>query len=158
MVSARNDLHWLALQLYRNLGTLELPAVRAQGLSLWGYEVLTRLVGEPAQSQLELAEALGLDKSKVVRVMDELEANGHATREPGPDDRRRRTIAITPRGRRAWRATSTALAKIEANLFTQLPPRQRDTTRAGIQRLVAALDEMLSDASGSSKISTHPFV
>lgn len=148
MASPRDDLHWLALQLYRNLGTLELPAVRAQGLSLWGYEVLTRLIDEPAQSQLELAEALGLDKSKVVRVMDELEANGHATREPGADDRRRRTIAITPRGRRAWQATRIALAKIEDSLFTQLPTRQRDTTRAGIRRLVAALDEMLTDAPG----------
>lgn len=145
MTTARNDLHWFALQLYRNLGTLELPAVRAQALSLWGYEVLTRLVEEPAQSQLELADVLRLDKTKVMRVMDELEAAGHVTREPATDDRRRRTIAITPRGRRAWRATRTSLTEIEDTLFAQLPTRQRESTRDGLRRLVAALDGILTE-------------
>jgi DNA-binding MarR family transcriptional regulator len=145
MATPRNDLHWFALQLYRNLGTLELPAVRAQELSLWGYEVLTRLVDEPAQSQLELAAALRLDKTKMMRVMDELEAAGHVTREPAIEDRRRRTIAITPYGRRAWRATRTSLAEIEDNLFARLPTRQRESTRDDLRRLVAASDGMLTE-------------
>src|SRR5688500_4527133 len=98
-VAERDDLHWLALQLFRRLGTLELPAVGAQRLSLWGYEVLTEVVGGPARSQAEIGAALALDKTKIMRIVDELEESGHLRREPAADDRRRRTLTITAAGR-----------------------------------------------------------
>ncbi|GAA3873103.1 hypothetical protein GCM10022243_42800 [Saccharothrix violaceirubra] len=135
----RTDLHWLALQLYRRLGTRELPTVREQGLSLWGYEVLTLLVDAPVRGQLELVDALELDKTKVMRIVDELEAAGHVTREQVSGDRRRRAVTITPGGRRAWRHTRRALAAIEDDLYARLPVEARDATRNGLLRLVEVL-------------------
>lgn len=135
----REDLHWLALQLYRRLGTAELPAVRRHGLSLWGYEVLTHLAEHPATSQLELGAALRLDKSKVVRIVDELEAAGFATRSPGRGDRRRRTISATSAGDAARAATRIELDHIERALLEQLPGADRDALRRGLRALVTAL-------------------
>jgi DNA-binding MarR family transcriptional regulator len=135
----RDDLHWLALQLFRRLGTLELPAVGAHGLSLWGYEVLTEVVGGPARSQAEIGVALALDKTKIMRIVDELEESGHLRREPAADDRRRRTLTITAAGRAAWSATRAALAAIEADLYARLPADLRAPTAAGLRHLVAAM-------------------
>lgn len=126
-------------QLYRRLGRRELPAVRARSLSLWGYEVLTRLLEAPAHSQLELADALELDKTKVMRVMDELEGAGYATRTSDAGDRRRRVIAVTPAGRRAWQDARTSLADIETQLLQGLPAGGEEF-RDGLRRVVEALE------------------
>jgi DNA-binding MarR family transcriptional regulator len=136
---SRDDLHWLALQLFRGLGSAELPAVRRHGLSLWGYEVLTRLAEGPAVSQIELAQELGLDKSKIMRVIDELEAAGLAVRDPDRSDRRRRTVSLTARGRRARAEAKADLDGIEQELLEQLPATERETVRRGLRHLVAAL-------------------
>jgi DNA-binding MarR family transcriptional regulator len=138
-VTERDDLHWLALQLFRRLGTLELAAVGANRLSLWGYEVLTEVAGGPARSQAEIGAALALDKTKIMRIVDELEDAGHLRREQAADDRRRRTLTITATGRAAWSATRAALAAIEADLYARLPADLRAPTAAGLRHLVAAM-------------------
>jgi DNA-binding MarR family transcriptional regulator len=135
----RDDLHWLALQLFRRLGTLELTAVGAHRLSLWGYEVLTEVVGGPARSQAEIGAALALDKTKIMRIVDELEESGHLRREQAAGDRRRRTLTITAAGRAAWSATQADLAAIEADLYARLPADLRAPTAAGLRHLVAAM-------------------
>src|SRR5690349_5649373 len=95
----RHDLHWLALRLFRGLGSSELPVVRTHGLSLWGYEVLRLITARPGLSQAEVADLLDLDKNKVVRVVDELETAGYAVRAPQPSDRRRYAVLVTSTGR-----------------------------------------------------------
>lgn len=137
----RDDLHWLAVRLFQDLGRRELPVVAAHGLSLWGFEVLGRLIRRPADSQAELGAALGLDKSKIVRVLDELERHGHARRTSGPDDRRRRVLTATDHGRAAWESARDRLDEIERELFLCLPARERDVVRRGLKRLVDALDQ-----------------
>jgi DNA-binding MarR family transcriptional regulator len=139
-VGERQDLHWLALQLYRRLGTAELPAVDRHGLSLWGYEVLVRLCAAGA-SQVELVAELDLDKSKVMRVVDELEAAGLVERRPDPADRRRHALVVTAAGRTAREAVAGELDRIERELFDRLPDADRAATRRGLAALVAALAE-----------------
>ena len=137
----RDDLHWLALRLYRGLGNAELPVVRRHGLSLWGYEVLSLLIERPALSQVDIAAALDLDKNKVVRVVDELAAAGFAGRVPDRTDRRRHNITVTHTGRETRALVENALRQIEETLFNSLPPAQRAATRTGLRHLVAALDD-----------------
>jgi DNA-binding MarR family transcriptional regulator len=139
MEESRQDLHWLALQLFRRLGTAELPVVDRHGLSLWGYEVLVLLCDRPSAGQVELVAELRLDKTKVMRVVDELEGAGLAVRGPDPSDRRRHAVSATERGRAVRAAVAAELARIEDDLFDQLPPAVREPTRTGLRALVAAL-------------------
>jgi DNA-binding MarR family transcriptional regulator len=139
-VDERQDLHWLALQLYRRLGTAELPAVGRHGLSLWGYEVLVRLCAAGA-SQVELVAELDLDKTKVMRVVDELESAGLVERRADPTDRRRHALAVTAAGRRVREAVAGELDAVERRLFDRLPAADRAATRRGLAALVAALAE-----------------
>jgi DNA-binding MarR family transcriptional regulator len=113
--------------------------VTAHGLSLWGFEVLGRLIERPADCQTELGAALGLDKSKIVRILDELEHHGHARRTSGADDRRRRVLTATDHGREAWESARRELDEIERELFLRLPARERDVVRRGLEQLVDAL-------------------
>ncbi|GAA5052353.1 hypothetical protein GCM10023318_24880 [Nocardia callitridis] len=140
MADQRSDLHWLALRLCRGLGALELPVMRGNGLSLWGYEVLVRLADHPADSQLELAGELDLDKSKIVRVVDELEAAGYAERVGGKVDRRRRAVEITAPGRRVMRSTAADLRAVEQRLLSRLGAADdAEAALRGLGLLVAAL-------------------
>ena len=55
--------------------------------------------GGPATQQ-RLAEALRLQRSTVSRLVDQLEADGVATRAPNPDDRRSVLVSLTDLGAR----------------------------------------------------------
>src|SRR5918995_1129230 len=50
--------------------------------------------------QQELGSTLGIDRSTMVSLIDQLESAGLARRRPSATDRRAREITITPKGRR----------------------------------------------------------
>jgi DNA-binding MarR family transcriptional regulator len=121
----RVDLHWLALRLYQGLGSIEHDVVRRHGITLWGYEVLVAVAESAQRSQLALAHSLGLDKSKMVLVLDELQAAGFVTRIPDPTDRRVRIIEATVAGLAARAAVATDLQKTEDLLLAKLSNKDR---------------------------------
>ena len=138
-VAPRNDLHWLAVRLFQDLGTAELPAVQQQGLSLWGYEALRTVRHQPAPNQLALARALGIDKNRMVAIVDELQDAGLVERTADPGDRRNRCIQITRAGRQLCDATMAELDRIEARALTVLPAQRRSKFISDLQHVIDAL-------------------
>jgi MarR family transcriptional regulator, lower aerobic nicotinate degradation pathway regulator len=65
--------------------------------------VLMRLSGEGALSQKELVERTQHDKASMVRIVDDLERLGLASRELVPGDRRLRAVTLTEHGRDVYR-------------------------------------------------------
>ena len=63
-------------RLTRRADALELPVLAAHGLSMWEYVVLSGLVDGPPQTQARLAEAVGRDKTRIIPILDALEARG----------------------------------------------------------------------------------
>lgn len=59
-----------------------------------------RRVAERPMTQRELAEGMGVDKSAMSGIVDDLVERGLVTREPEPSDRRCRLVTITDAGRR----------------------------------------------------------
>jgi DNA-binding MarR family transcriptional regulator len=62
-------------------------------------KTLVRLARTDAISMGELARGIGCDPSYVTALVDDLEAHGLATREPGPVDRRVKIVVLTEIGR-----------------------------------------------------------
>ena len=66
----------------------------------------------------ELAEAVVLSRTAIVRLVDRLEAAGVARREPVPEDRRGAYVVITPEGRallkRMWPVYSAGIERLFA--------------------------------------------
>jgi MarR family transcriptional regulator, transcriptional regulator for hemolysin len=76
--------------------------------------------------QQELGAALGIDRSTMVSLIDQLEGAGLAARRPSTTDRRAREIAITPRGRRLLQRSRRMIAETEDEVFAGLTGDERD--------------------------------
>lgn len=62
------------------------------------YSILTVIENNPGLSQTQLADALGIKKTNLVGLIDELEARGLARRKPAEIDRRARALHLTSKG------------------------------------------------------------
>jgi DNA-binding MarR family transcriptional regulator len=62
------------------------------------YSILTVLESNPGLSQKQLAATLGIKKTNLVGLIDELEARGLARRRPTETDRRSHALYLTPKG------------------------------------------------------------
>jgi DNA-binding MarR family transcriptional regulator len=133
-----SDLHWLFARLKQGLATAETSVVREHGMSLWGYTVLMAIVEAPMRSQLSLAQAVSVDKSKLVLVIDELESAGLVRRRPDPADRRARIVEVTEDGRRALDAARDDVEAIENRLLADLDAPSQQALRSVLRQLVGA--------------------
>lgn len=132
-----DDLHWLFARLKQGLWAAEASVVQRHGMSMWGYTVLMAVVDAPVRSQLALAQAVSVDKSKLVLVIDELEAAGLVQRRPDPADRRARIVEATEEGRGKLDAARDDIAAIEGELLADLDAPAQELLRSTLRRLAA---------------------
>jgi DNA-binding MarR family transcriptional regulator len=116
-VSAREDLGAQFARITRRLIALEQPLLDKHGLTMWEYAVLLRLRAAPAQTQLELAQAVNYDKTRLIALLDGLEQRGLVEREPAATDRRARTVKLTRTGRTTVTATQRDIHQMEDRLL-----------------------------------------
>src|SRR6266851_8240568 len=95
----QDDLGALFARITRKLIAAERPLLEAHGLSMWAYIALAHLAREPAGTQLALARAIRYDKTRLIKLLDELERNGLLTRAADPSDRRARIVTLTQAGK-----------------------------------------------------------
>jgi DNA-binding MarR family transcriptional regulator len=81
--------------LWNLLSAKMLEALEPFGLKTGGFSTLALIAANPGCSQTELAKALGMDKSAVVAVIDDLEQRGLARRVRSAEDRRRHALEAT---------------------------------------------------------------
>jgi DNA-binding MarR family transcriptional regulator len=133
----RRDLAAMIAPLQRALIAAEMPVLKAHGLSMWGYVVLSALDSEPIRTQAALAEFIGADKSRIIGVLDELEDHGLLQRTRDPADRRARLLAITDEGRRKRNAVQTEIQRNEDRLLRRLPLDDRSAFLRALATLSA---------------------
>jgi DNA-binding MarR family transcriptional regulator len=122
-------------RLTRRAVALELPVLAAHGLSMWEYVVLSGLVEGPAQTQARLAEAVGRDKTRIIPILDALEARGLLVRSPDPADRRNKVVALTEPGTALRTAVARAISAAEEAVLGPLDAAERRTFRELLGRL-----------------------
>src|SRR3954453_1383233 len=83
-VPDRPDLAALFLQLARELMRREEPLLAAHDLPLWDYAVLVRLGDGAARTQAQLAGSVGRDATRLIPILDRLQARGLVERTPDP--------------------------------------------------------------------------
>jgi DNA-binding MarR family transcriptional regulator len=135
-----DDLGWLFARLTRRMITLEQPILASHQLSMWGYAVLSGVVAEPGRPQVAVARGVGLDRTTMVSVLDELEAAGLVLRAPDPSDRRARLLAPTPAGTKTLAAVRREIRALERKLVGTLPGPMRDELRPALKTLLAVDD------------------
>jgi DNA-binding MarR family transcriptional regulator len=75
--------------------------------------------------QQELGATMGIDRSTMVSLIDQLEGAGLAKRRPSATDRRAREIAITPKGRRLLERSRRMIAATEDEVLAGLSASER---------------------------------
>ena len=113
-----------------------------QGLiPLSWYDVLLELNAAPGRQlrMQDLAARVVLSRTRVSRLVSELERVGYIERVADPDDGRATLARITAEGRAARRQAAPAyLAGIEKHFSRHLTAAQQDAVAKGLQRVVDA--------------------
>jgi DNA-binding MarR family transcriptional regulator len=133
----QQDLGALFAELTRRIIEAERPILAAHGLTMWSYIALSRLADGPAYSQLALAQAMRHDKSRLIALLDELEADGLLSRKPDQADRRSRVVSLTAKGRTRMRATRRDIHSMESDLLAHLSKSEQLALRETLARLAA---------------------
>ena len=94
-----NDLGWALGAVFRGYVKATHEALADLPGGPRGYQVLASAAGDEHGSQLALAQRLGVDRTVMTYLLDDLEAAGLIERRPDPADRRARRIVATPPGR-----------------------------------------------------------
>jgi MarR family transcriptional regulator for hemolysin len=88
--------------------------------------------------QQELASAMGIDRSTMVTLIDQLESTGLAKRRPSATDRRAREIAITPKGRRVLQRSRRLISETEDEVLAGLTAEERSELVSLLRRALEA--------------------
>jgi DNA-binding MarR family transcriptional regulator len=131
----RRDLTAMFAPLTRVLIAREEPVLRAHGISMWGYIVLTGLVEQPVRTQAALAQAINADKSRIIGVLDDLQHRGLIQRQPDEADRRVHLLSLTPAGDRLRRSVESAIREREEDVLATLPAANREVFLRSLQTL-----------------------
>jgi DNA-binding MarR family transcriptional regulator len=114
--------------------------VEQAGFELYDYSVLAILAEGDRETQSAIAEALGLDASRLVALLDSLEQRGLVIRQRDPQDRRRHVVSITAEGKRIHAQLRELTREVEAEFFAPLDPEGRKLFHAQLIELVTHHD------------------
>jgi MarR family transcriptional regulator for hemolysin len=113
------NLNWLLTQAHYALASELGVAFGPLGITPRGHSVLAAAT-TGSQTQKQLAELVGLDKTTMVATLDELEAAGLARRIPSTTDRRAHVVEVTAEGRTKIKAANKIVAKVQADVLASL--------------------------------------
>jgi DNA-binding MarR family transcriptional regulator len=97
---------------------------------------LLRAVGsQPGRSQQALAAELSLLPSRLVAMVDELEADGVLERRPNPNDRRHHALHLTPAGEKLLREIGKVAQEHGRDFLAPLGEQDQETLTRLLGRL-----------------------
>ncbi|MEU8794304.1 MarR family winged helix-turn-helix transcriptional regulator [Streptomyces sp. NPDC048643] len=120
--------------------TLIRRALGLTGLTPRHSMTLMQLTDGPV-TQKALTEALQVDPSVLVSLLNDLEGDDLARRRRDPADRRRHIVEITPKGAERLKNADAALDTVEDELFADLSERELSALRKALGKLRTSPDD-----------------
>jgi DNA-binding MarR family transcriptional regulator len=117
-----------------------ITALDDAGFETYDYGVLAMLAEGARLTQANIADALALDPSRLVALLDSLEDRGLIMRQRDPEDRRRHVVSITTNGERELAQLREIVGELEEEFLSPLDPKERKTLHELLQRLACAHD------------------
>lgn len=105
------------------------------------------LLAEGPISQQAIGEQLGIDRTTVVELIDELEGQEVVVRRRNPADRRSYALHLTPKGKTVQKRAARAFDAAADEFFGTLNKRERESLADMLRRLIHGADSQLSKSS-----------
>ncbi len=115
-------------------------AFEGSGLSAFHYAILALLAEDPRETQAQVADALGYDRSLIVRLLDELEERELVIRKRDPDDRRRHVVKLTPGGHSALLELRATVQGLEDDFLAPLDAEEQESLHALLAKVASYHD------------------
>lgn len=129
------DLGWMLGTVFREYLRATEAAVSELPGGPRGYQLLAAAVRGQARNQGSLGARLGIDRTVLTYLIDDLEAAGLVSRRPDPADRRSRLVDATDVGRQALAGYEAAVEQAERHVLAPLPDQDAATFRRLLQAL-----------------------
>jgi DNA-binding MarR family transcriptional regulator len=110
----------------------------ASGVTVAEWVILREMFDRADVAPSLIADQTGLTRGAVSKLIDRLFAKKLVTREEDRDDRRFQVIALTPVGRRLVPELAAKADQNDAEFFSALSPRERESLIAVLKKLVQA--------------------
>jgi DNA-binding MarR family transcriptional regulator len=107
-----------------------------------GYQVLRAAACDQPGSQASLASRLGIDRTVMTYLLDDLESAGLVERQPDPADRRSRRVAATSHGRGVLAGLEERFRHAEQSLLAGLDAGDQAAFRKLLRELAAHVNEL----------------
>ena len=120
--------------------------VEEMGFELYDYGVLALLAERARETQSTIADALTVDPSRMVALLDSLEKRALIVRQRDVQDRRRHVVSITDEGRRELGRLRALMKRLEDEFFAPLDAEGRRTLHELLLRLASANDPRCASA------------
>ncbi len=104
------------------------------------YGLLTALSDQNEQDQTSLCEALGSDRTTLAGSIEQLSKKGWLKYEPSRQDRRRKIVIITLKGKRFLEASQGKMRDAQLKILAPLPPEQQKHFVSLMQTLIEGND------------------
>lgn len=106
-----------------------------EGITPGLYGMLQVIANTPGLTQSALAEAMDVDRSSIVKVVNQLVDKGLITRDPVPNDRRSYNLRMTAGGKLALRRIEDAVMRQDREFSAALSDAERATLISLLKRL-----------------------
>ena len=129
----------LFFRLWRASHTRTAEALDSISLTPALFALLNVLGGRDGIIQQQLSSDMGIDPSAMVKLINELEGDGLATRRRRPGDRRAWEVTITPDGERTLEQARRLAMQVEDEVLGGLTPEERRKLQTLLRRALAAI-------------------
>lgn len=117
-----------------------------------GFQILSIADEGVCSNQATIALRLGIDRTVMTYLVDDLEKDGLVTRRPDPADRRARQVLLSAKGKRVLRASAARIEEVERDVLGGLSDDEAATFRSLLARVTADAPADHSACDGSAPI------
>lgn len=126
------------------------------GLTAGQGKILISLALQEGQSQKEISNAVFLDGSTLVPIIDKMENNGFVVRKPNPKDRRNYKIYLTSKSKVLIDSLVKCVLDIRRVATQNISESQLNTTKKVLKQLIANTEQYITKKSNQIKITSEP--
>ncbi|MEH2670264.1 MULTISPECIES: MarR family winged helix-turn-helix transcriptional regulator [Bradyrhizobium] len=109
---------WIFQDFIKTLATVDIRPTQ--------YSVMTVIGANPGLSQMAVAKRLGIERARLVHLLDSLEARDFVSRVPSATDRRSHALHLTARGKAALARFKRLAAEHERHVAEKIGKENRE--------------------------------